>query len=93
VLNGLTFGATHLAGMAAIVAMAPAGARARAQGLVSALVALASAVATVASGVVFRAAGPMVFLALAPLGVVALVLSFFVGARAPAQPQSVGEGG
>ena len=92
-LHGLTFGATHLAGMAAIVALAPEGGRARAQGVVSALVALASALATVASGVVFRAAGPMVFLALAPLGLAALLLSLFAVPRRPAQPQSAGEGG
>lgn len=92
-LHGLTFGATHLAAMAAIVAMAPEGARGRVQGTVSAVVALASALATLASGVVFRAAGPMVFLALAPLGVAALVLSVFAVGPRPAQPQSAGEGG
>lgn len=93
VLHGLTFGATHLAGMAAIVAMAPEGTRGRIQGTVSAVVALASALATFGSGVVFRAAGPMVFLALAPLGVAALVLSLFAAPERAAQPQSAGEGG
>jgi PPP family 3-phenylpropionic acid transporter len=92
-LHGLTFGATHLAAMAAIVAMAPEGARGRIQGTVSALVALASALATLGSGVVFRAAGPMVFLALAPLGAAALILSLFAASPRAAQPQSAGEGG
>jgi len=92
-LHGLTFGATHLAGMAAIVAMAPEGARGRIQGTVSAVVALASAVATLASGMIFRAAGPMMFLALAPLGAAALVLSMLAVRSGPDQPQRAGEGG
>jgi PPP family 3-phenylpropionic acid transporter len=92
-LHGLTFGATHLAGMAAIVAMAPEGARGRIQGTVSAVVALASAVATLASGVIFRAAGPMMFLALAPLGAAALVLSILAVRSGRDQPQRAGEGG
>jgi PPP family 3-phenylpropionic acid transporter len=93
VLHGLTFGATHLAGMAAIVAMAPEGARGRLQGTISAVVALATALATLASGVIFHAAGPMMFLALAPLGAAALILSIFAARPEPAQPQSAGEGG
>ena len=70
-LHGLTFGATHFGVMNAVSAFAPDGARGRAQGTVSAATALASACATLACGLVYRAQGPSAtFLMMAPLALV-----------------------
>jgi PPP family 3-phenylpropionic acid transporter len=93
VLHGLTFGATHLGAMAALTAMAPEGARGRAQGLLAACSALAMAVVTIASGPIYRASGPMVFAAMAPLGLFGFCLTLAVLRRRGAQPQSAGEAG
>jgi MFS transporter, PPP family, 3-phenylpropionic acid transporter len=90
-LHGLSFGATHLGAMAALAAMAPDAARGRAQGLMGSLMALSTAAATVASGFIYRAAGPAVFAAMAPLGVAAFLL--VLAAMRRAQPQRAGEGG
>ncbi|HVL71423.1 MAG TPA: MFS transporter [Beijerinckiaceae bacterium] len=91
-LHAVTFGTTHLATMAALSRLAPDGARGRAQGMLGALTAFVSATATVGSGLVFRAAGPLVFAAMAPLA--ALGLAFAVLAwRSLAQPHRDGEGG
>jgi PPP family 3-phenylpropionic acid transporter len=92
-LHGLTFGATHLGGMAALTALTPAGARGRAQGILAALLALGMAVATIASGPLYRAWGAGVFAAMAPLGVIGMVLTLLVARRMRAHPQSTGEGG
>src|SRR4051794_14500272 len=66
-LHGLSFGATHLGTMAALALLAPEAARGRAQGVMSAAQALAMAAGTVASGRIFRAAGPAGFLAVGAL--------------------------
>lgn len=75
-LHGISFGATHLGTMAALAALAPAGARGRAQGLFGAASALAAAGATLAGGVAYRAGGgPPTFLLMAPVAALGLVLA------------------
>ena len=92
-LHGLSFGATHLSAMAALSHLAPAGSRGRAQGLLSTAVSLGIAAGTVLSGVVFRAAGPWVFAAMAPIAAVGLVLALLAAGRLAAQPHRAGDGG
>ncbi len=74
-LHGLTFGATQLGAMAAVSAFAPEGARGRAQGTLSAVNAGISVVATLASGLAYRAGGPLAFLLMAPLAAGGLALA------------------
>lgn len=74
-LHGLTFGATQLGAMAAVSAYAPDGARGRAQGTLSAVNAGISVVATLGSGVAYRAGGPLAFLLMAPLAAAGLGLA------------------
>lgn len=74
-LHGLTFGATHLGAMAALTALSPPGARGAAQGVYGAAIALAVALATIASGWLYRAAGPLAFAAMAPLAGLGLALA------------------
>ncbi len=90
-LHGLTFGATHLGAMAALTALSPPGARGAAQGVYGAAIALALALATIASGWLYRAAGPLAFAAMAPLAGLGLLLTLL--ARQAAQPHRVGPGG
>jgi PPP family 3-phenylpropionic acid transporter len=92
-LHGLTFGATHLGGMAALTALAPSGARGQAQGTLAALLALGTAAATVASGPIYREWGALVFAAMAPLGILSAALAGLAARRLKGQPQSAGEGG
>lgn len=92
-LHGLTFGATHLGAVAAVTALAPEGSRGWAQGALSAMLALASAAATVASGVAFRAGGALAFAAVAPLGALGFVLALSAVRSVSSQPQRAGEGG
>jgi PPP family 3-phenylpropionic acid transporter len=92
-LHGLTFGATHLGGMAALSALAPAGARGQAQGTLAALISFGTAAATVASGPIYRAWGADMFAAMAPLGVASAVLTLIAFRRLKAYPQRAGEGG
>ncbi|WP_372422514.1 MFS transporter [Salinarimonas chemoclinalis] len=66
-LHGLSFGATHLGAMAVLTALAPPGARGRAQGLFAAAQAVGMASATVLGGIVYQHAGGLVFLAMVPL--------------------------
>lgn len=82
-LHGLTFGATHLGGMAALAAFAPPAARGRAQGLFASASALIQAAATIASGLIYRTEGSLVFAAMAPLGIVGLVFAFWAARAAP----------
>ncbi|HEX2136783.1 MAG TPA: MFS transporter [Microvirga sp.] len=89
-LHGLSFGATHLGTMAALAALAPESARGRAQGLAGSVVALGAATATVASGEIYRAAGPAVFAAMAPLGAGGFVLMLLAVRRLRAQDTSSG---
>ncbi|GGK22785.1 MFS transporter [Salinarimonas ramus] len=77
-LHGLSFGATHLGAMAILTAMAPPGARGKAQGLFAAAQAVGMACATVAGGMIYEHAGGLVFLAMVPLplaGLACLALS------------------
>jgi MFS transporter, PPP family, 3-phenylpropionic acid transporter len=92
-LHAVTFGTTHLATMAALSRLAPEGARGRAQGTLGALTAFVAATATVASGLIFRAAGPLVFAAMLPLAALGLALAILAWRSLRAQPQSEGEGG
>ena len=80
-LHGLTFGATQLGAMAAVSAFAPDGARGRAQGTLSAVNALASACATLLSGLAYRDGGALVFALMAPLALSGLGFAM-VAARA-----------
>lgn len=74
-LHGLTFGATQLGAMAAVSRFAPDGARGRAQGTVSSAGALASASATLMTGVAYQAGGgPLTFALMAPLAGLGLCL-------------------
>jgi MFS transporter, PPP family, 3-phenylpropionic acid transporter len=74
-LHGLTFGATQLGAMAAVSAYAPDGARGRAQGTLSAVNASIAVVATLVSGLAYRAGGPLAFLLMAPLAAAGLGLA------------------
>lgn len=75
-LHAFTFGATQLGAMAAVSALAPDGARGRAQGSVGAATAFASAGAMLACGLVYReAGGPPTFLLMAPLALAGLCLA------------------
>jgi PPP family 3-phenylpropionic acid transporter len=75
-LHGLSFGATQLGAMAAVSRFAPDGARGRAQGTLSACNALASACATLASGLAYgRGGGALAFGLMAPLAVIGLCLT------------------
>jgi PPP family 3-phenylpropionic acid transporter len=93
VLHGLTFAATHLGTMAAFALLAPEGARGRAQGIMSAAMALAMATGTVASGPIFRAAGPLVFLAMVPLAAAGFLFGLLAMRAYRPQPHRAGEGG
>ncbi len=93
VLHCLTFAATHIGTMAALTALSPGHARGRAQGIYGSLSALATAVSTVASGVIYREGGALVFAAMAPLGAVGLVLTLVAVRLMRAQPQRAGSGG
>jgi PPP family 3-phenylpropionic acid transporter len=92
-LHGLSFAATHLGTMAAFALLAPEGARGRAQGTLSAAMALGMAAGTVASGPVYRAAGPLVFLAMVPLAAAGFVLALLAMRAYRGQPHRAGEGG
>lgn len=92
-MHGLTFGASHLGVMACFAAFAPLGARGRAQGLYGSIVALATVLATIASGELYRLAGAMVFAAMVPLGIAGLVLTLVALRLQKNQPQSAGSGG
>ncbi len=72
-LHGVSFGCTHLGAMAVVSALAPDGRRAAAQGRLVAVSALASAVATMASGYVYQSHGAAAFLAMTPLALAGLV--------------------
>ncbi|KAA2237279.1 MFS transporter [Salinarimonas soli] len=91
-LHALTFGATHLGAMAALTALSPPGARGAAQGVYSAGQALATGLAMVASGGLYRWGGPLAFAAMAPLALLGLGL-VLLAMRAASQPQRVAEGG
>jgi len=90
-LHGLSFGASHLGAMAALAALAPDLGRGRAQGLLGSMAALSMAATTMASGFIYRAAGPAVFAAMAPLGIAAALLILLAMRRV--QPHRAGEGG
>lgn len=92
-LHGLSFAATHLGTMSALSALAPDTARGRAQGTLGAMSALVMAGATIASGIVFREAGPLVFAAMTPLGAGGLILGALALRAYPSQPHKAGEGG
>ena len=93
VLHCLTFAATHIGTMAALTALSPAHARGRAQGIYGSLAALATAVSTIASGVIYREGGALVFAAMAPLGAVGFGLMLVALRLMRAQPQRAGSGG
>jgi len=92
-MHCLTFAATHIGTMAALTAHAPMRARGRAQGIYGSLAALATALSTIGSGMIYEQAGPLVFAAMAPLGAAGVVLMLVVIRMLKAQPQSAGSGG
>ena len=89
-MHALTFGASHLGAMAALTALAPAGARGRAQGIYGSLAALTTASATIASGMIYRESGALVFAAMAPLGAAGLILTMVAARKLKNQPQRAG---
>jgi PPP family 3-phenylpropionic acid transporter len=89
-MHSLTFGASHLGAMAALTALAPTGARGRAQGYYGSLAALTAATATIASGVIYRESGAAVFAAMAPLGAVGFLLTLLAARMLKNQPQRAG---
>jgi PPP family 3-phenylpropionic acid transporter len=89
-MHSLTFGASHLGAMAALTAFAPAGMRGRAQGIYGSLAALTTAVATIASGIIYREYGAGVFAAMAPLGAFGFVLTLVAMRMMTSQPQRAG---
>jgi MFS transporter, PPP family, 3-phenylpropionic acid transporter len=93
VLHCLTFAATHIGTMAALTALSPGHARGRAQGIYGSLAALATAVSTVASGVIYKEGGELVFAAMAPLGAIGFILMLIAVRLMRAQPQRPGSGG
>jgi MFS transporter, PPP family, 3-phenylpropionic acid transporter len=92
-LHGVTFAASHLGAMVALATLAPASSRGRAQGLLGSLSALALAVATVASGPIYRAAGPAVFAAMVPLGLAGIVFTLVAFRATRAAPRRPSAGG
>jgi MFS transporter, PPP family, 3-phenylpropionic acid transporter len=92
-MHALSFAATHIGTMAALTALAPMQARGRAQGIYGSLAALTTAVSTMVSGMIYGEVGAGVFAAMAPLGVIGLVLILVVIRLQKAQPQSAGSGG
>lgn len=93
-LHGLSFGATHLGTMAALARLAPERGRGRAQGVLAASMAIASATAAVFSGVLYRSFGSFVFLGMVPLALAGFSIAACVriGPRiSPRGPGRVGE--
>ncbi|MFO7309494.1 MAG: MFS transporter [Pseudomonadota bacterium] len=91
-LHGLSFGATHLGTIAALTGLAPPGARARWQGILTACNAGAMAAATMASGPLYGSFGAGGYAAMAGLGALGMLFAF-LALRGTSQPQSSGEGG
>lgn len=85
-LHGLTFGATQLGAMEAVSSLSPEGSRGRAQGTLSAVNAGIAVTATLASGLVYREAGPLAFLAMAPLAGIGVALAFAAAQEKKRQP-------
>jgi PPP family 3-phenylpropionic acid transporter len=92
-LHAVSFGISHLGIMAVLTSLSPEGSRGRAQGLYATATALAMAAATLASGPLYRAGGPLLFLAMTPLALAGEALAVWGLRRLADQPQSVGEGG
>ncbi len=90
-LHALSFGATLVGSVAAARTLVPESERARAQGLVAASTAAASAAATALSGRFVDELGTGTFALMAPLAAAGLVLVLV--AKRFAQPQRAGEGG
>ncbi len=86
VLHGLTFGATQLGAMEAVSSLSPEGARGRAQGTLSAVNAGIAVTATLASGLVYREAGALAFLAMAPLSACGVILALAAAQERKRQP-------
>lgn len=92
-MHSLSFAATHIGTMAALIQFAPMQARGRAQGIYGSLAALTTAVSTIGSGMIYEKVGPLVFAAMAPLGAIGFVLMIIVAGKLKSQPQSAGSGG
>jgi MFS transporter, PPP family, 3-phenylpropionic acid transporter len=89
-MHSLTFGATHLGAMAALTAFAPSHVRGRAQGIYGSLAALATALSTIASGMIYKEEGGAVFAAMAPLGAIGFILTLVAVRLVRNQPQRAG---
>jgi PPP family 3-phenylpropionic acid transporter len=92
-LHAVSFGVSHLGIMAVLTSLSPEGGRGRAQGLYATATALAMAAATLASGPLYRAGGPLLFLAMTPLAIAGAGLALWGLRRLAAQPQSEAAGG
>lgn len=92
-LHGLTFGAAHLGIMQILTSLSPPGGRGRSQGAFAAAMALAMAVGMVATGQLYEALGPFVFLLMPPVAATGAVCALVAARRLARQPQSSGSGG
>ncbi len=93
VLHGLSFGAAHLGIMMALTALAPPGARGRAQGLFATGMAIAMAMGMVASGQLYAILAEYVYLAMPPLAATGALCVLIASRNLRIQPQSSGPGG
>nr|WP_246728425.1 MFS transporter [Microvirga terricola] len=89
-LHCLTFGATHLGTMAALTALSPRHAKGRAQGIYGSLAALTTAGTTIASGMIYKEQGAMIFAAMVPLAAMGFVLTLVAARRLQAGVQAEG---
>ncbi|MET0367568.1 MAG: MFS transporter, partial [Methylobacterium sp.] len=72
--------------MEAVSSLSPEGARGRAQGTLSAVNAGIAVTATLASGLVYREAGALAFLAMAPLSACGVILALAAAQERNRQP-------
>lgn len=87
--HGATFGMVHLGSIAVLATLAPPSLRARCQGLLVAVNALALAGGMAFAGPLYRGFGNTAFLAMVPVALLALALVL----AARLQPHKAGEGG
>lgn len=76
-LHAASFGLTHLGAMAAIALLAPAGAGSKAQGQLTAVHAVAIALAMVISGFLYEKIGGLAFLSMVPVALLGFGLAAF----------------
>jgi MFS transporter, PPP family, 3-phenylpropionic acid transporter len=90
IMHAGSFGATHLGAMSLLAAMSPEGARAAWQGRIAAANAFAMALATAASGPLYRSFGELAYVAMTPVALIGLGMIVIAWRL---YPQSFGAGG